>query len=112
MEDGCGALDGTGAKFDPSDLLEDLRERAISGVHLPLFAWISVREANRVFGTMGHSMAVKIEAVTGNTVRYFDPNFGEFAFNSWGGFKSWFHYYFRTSHYEKFMGRYFKLRYF
>jgi YopT peptidase len=108
-----GSQDAT-CKFDPeNDLLGDIKKRAGNNkITKPLFALITINEENRFLGYKGHIMAVKVEPITGNSYLYFDPNFGEFSFNSWGGFKDWFLYYFRKSHYQKFMGKGYKLRYF
>ena len=45
-------------------------------------------------GSSGHIMAVDVGAPN---VLYFDPNFGEFQFPTFAGFKSWFTTYYATS---------------
>jgi hypothetical protein len=102
-----------GTKFNPEeDLLATLRRRVNRETRFPLYALITVGERHRLLGALGHIMAVKVGPINGADILYFDPNYGEFAFNGWNGFKDWFNYYWRKSHYQQFMGTYWRLRYF
>ncbi|HSW03338.1 YopT-type cysteine protease domain-containing protein [Aquabacterium sp.] len=108
-----GATQRGTAKFNLDHLLGDLRRRVTARtVGNPLIALITVAEQNRWLGYKGHIMAVRIHAGGNPVVKYFDPNYGEFTFNSFANFSDWFRSYFRDSHYQDFLGTYYKLRYF
>lgn len=109
-----GGAANAAQKFEvDDDLLGDLSGK-FNNINFakPLFALIDVEEDNQTLGHMGHTMAVKAEPITAASFLYFDPNYGEFRFNSWNGFKDWFLWYFRKSHYRYCMGKGYRLRYF
>ena len=107
--DGGGRL--CAAAPDPDDMLTELNHKRMSGQFaIPLYALISVAETSRIVGNMGHAMAIKMDA--SGIVRYFDPNFGEFAFGNWANFRNWYLDYFRISQYAKFMNTWRSLRYY
>lgn len=108
-----GGAPDPGTVFDPeNDLLDDFR-RKVQNINRTLFALISITGVNGwPVGELAHTMAVKAEPINGAVFRYFDPNYGEFMFNTWNGFRNWFLYLFRRSGYRTWMGNYYTLRYF
>jgi hypothetical protein len=112
--DDVGGAPGAGVKFDvEDDLLGDFRRKVNNNrINKPLFALMDIEADNLILGHMGHAMAVMAEPINAASFRYFDPNYGEFRFNNWNGFKDWFLYAFRKSHYRTYMGRGYRLRYF
>jgi Yersinia/Haemophilus virulence surface antigen len=106
-----GVQDRPACKLDPKGLLNELNRRRTSGQYaMPLFGLVVVGEMNRLLGYMGHCLAIKLDVA--GIVKFFDPNFGDFAFPTWANFTGWFEYYFTRSQYEKFMGAYTRVRYY
>ncbi|MEH3106692.1 MAG: YopT-type cysteine protease domain-containing protein [Sphingomonas fennica] len=98
------------AKFDLDELFGDLEKRARRESR-PVIGLLTLAEKNRFFGYKGHIMAFKLAKGGKPPVKYFDPNYGEFEFDTFANFKDWFRYYFEQSHYQRFMGTHYRLRY-
>jgi len=113
FEDMDGGVGQGASKIDPEALVSDFMARARKpNVALPLHALISIGEQNRILGKLEHAMAIKVEPINAATIKYFDPNYGEFLFPTYDRFKTWFLDYYQKSNYAKYMGTFYKLRYF
>lgn len=84
-------------------MVGDLQQHAA-----PYRALITVHGTTAFTGEQGHIMALDV----GATIAYFDPNFGEFTFPTFGAFSAWFIAYYAKSRYGWVMNQSYKVQYF
>ena len=106
-----GGIGHGASKVDIDDLLGDMSGR-VGRLGNPVTGLISIAEDNYWLKYKGHAMAIRLHSGATPPVMYFDPNYGEFTFPNYNSFKDWFTFYYRESHYQKFLGTYYKVRYF